>query len=122
MADAPGPAGPPSGGTMNAPARDPATVREIPSTPPPLDHASSPRTASPLMTRAQLARSLTIASIVSVWLTLFNQYDRILAGTFDLVLAIQIALNFATPFTVSCVTAVWNNVRRAKALARPTAP
>ena len=74
----------------------------------------------PLITRAQLARSLIIACVVGTWLTLLNQYDRILAGAFDLVLVVRIALNFATPLTVSFVTAIWNNVGLGR-LRRPSA-
>ena len=67
-----------------------------------------------LLTSPQLIRSLLIAAAVCAWLTAFNQSDRILAGTYDLLLGIRIALNFATPFTVSTVTTVWNNLRTAK--------
>ena len=65
------------------------------------------------ITGPQLRRSILIAVVVCVWLTLFNQYDRILAGHYDLLLLSRIALNFATPFTVSTVTTVWNNLRKA---------
>jgi hypothetical protein len=82
---------------------------------------TSGRTDGPgfaLISGPQLRRSILIASVVCVWLTLFNQYDRILAGAFDFVLAARIGLNFATPFSVSTVTAVLNNLHRGPAEAR----
>jgi len=68
----------------------------------------------PWLTPAQIRRSVLIATVVCVWLTMFNQYDRILAGQYDLLLLFRVTLNFLTPFTVSTVTAAWNNLRRSE--------
>jgi hypothetical protein len=48
-----------------------------------------------------LRRTSTIAGVVGTWLTLLNQGDRLVAGTFSVVLLGQICLNYLTPFVVA---------------------
>jgi hypothetical protein len=67
-----------------------------------------PRT---LLTRKQLLRALAIMAVVGTWLTLFNQYEALSGGALDAALALKILLNYATPFTVTTVFAVWGNLR-----------
>lgn len=48
-----------------------------------------------------LKRTCTVALVVGVWLCLFNVGEQILAGPWNLRLAIKIVMNVLTPFVVA---------------------
>ncbi|QQG48425.1 MAG: hypothetical protein HY247_06690 [archaeon] len=54
-------------------------------------------------------RALLLCGIVGAWLVAINQGSELLAGHFNGVLALRIFLDFATPFTVSSLTALMRN-------------
>jgi len=54
-----------------------------------------------VFTPVHLKRTLLIAFLVGSWLNLFNHGDELLRVAFDGHLAIKLALNYLTPFTVS---------------------
>jgi hypothetical protein len=60
--------------------------------------------AGPLSVLARprnLVRTGVIAIVVGIWLTTFNEGDRILARDFGGLLILKVALNFLTPFVVA---------------------
>lgn len=59
--------------------------------------------------RGDLVRALLLPSIVGSWLVSFNQGSFILAGEFGAILYLRILLDYATPFTVSSLTAILRN-------------
>jgi hypothetical protein len=54
-----------------------------------------------ILYRPHLRWTTAIAGVVGTWLTLFNQGDALVAGTFSLVLLGKIFLNYLTPFVVA---------------------
>lgn len=48
-----------------------------------------------------LKRTCLVALLVGVWLSAFNLGDQLLAGPWNAQLAIRVAMNLLTPFTVA---------------------
>lgn len=48
-----------------------------------------------------LKRTCLVALLVGVWLSVFNLGDQLLAGPWNVQLAIRVAMNLLTPFTVA---------------------
>ena len=48
-----------------------------------------------------LRRTCTVALVVGIWLSLFNVGAQLIAGPWNLPLAIKVAMNLLTPFIVA---------------------
>lgn len=59
------------------------------------------RTRAIVLHPPHLKRTCMVALLVGIWLSAFNVGGQLLAGPWDLPLAIKIAMNVLTPFTVA---------------------
>ncbi len=91
-----------------------ALSRETPAVP-----SAGSRRAMPWFYRVtDLQRALLICTAVGSWLVLFNQGNAILENGFTNILYLRIFLDYATPFTVSTLTAILRNRSDRKAKQR----
>ncbi len=73
------------------------------------------QTMASLFGKRDLRRALILCGIVGSWLVAINQGSGILAGSFDSLLYFRVFLDFATPFTVSSLTAIMRNRANSRA-------